>query len=543
MATRKRWLIIAIPVALAILFMGVFIAGRNLRGRLEPMVKEQAIRYLEDRFHADVELAVLHIQLPRLSTIGLIFHKQRGAIVQVDGEGLSMRRPGMSDPLFLIDKLHFSVDIASILEPRKTVDSVSLQGVRITLPPKGDAAPGPKEHRLKSVLPVQIEQVDIRDATLVILPKDKTRQPLNYQISHVLLTPVGPDAPLNYSADLNIPKPPGHVLSKGHFGPWNADVPGGTALDGDYSFEHADLGVFNGIAGILSSTGRFQGTLAAINAKGEAYVPDFRLTMSGNRVPLRTRFEVLVDGTNGNTVLQPVHATLGTTNFTTTGAIVKHDNDPRRSISLNVAIPDGYLPDLLRLAMKGSPFMDGRVTMNTRIDIPPLNSKVRQKLLLDGTFSLREARFLKSTIQSQIDGLSRHAQGEPKNEEIDSVASNMKGSFRLENQVMTFRSLSFDVPGAGVALAGTYNLQYQDLRFQGTLKLDAKVSEMVTGWKSVLLRPIDPLFEKNGAGTFLNILVQGDARHPRFGVKFGSHQFMTPQKGNAPPNRGGASVN
>src|ERR1019366_5205342 len=165
MATRKRWLL-AIPVVLAISFTGVFIAGRNLRGRLEPMVKDQAIRYLQDRFHADVELAALRIQLPRLSTIGLIFHKQRGSIVQVDGEGLSMRRLGMSEPLFVIQKLHFTVDIASVLETRKTVDSVSLQRVRITLPPKSDAKPQPGETgrpRAKGQpLNVQIDQVDIR---------------------------------------------------------------------------------------------------------------------------------------------------------------------------------------------------------------------------------------------------------------------------------------------------------------------------------------------------------------------------------------------
>ena len=499
--------------------------------RVEPMVREQAIRYLQDRFHADVKLDALHIQLPQLSTIGLVFHKQRGSIVQVEGEGLSLRRAGAAEPLFVIQKLHFTVDVASVLEAGKSVDEVSLQGVRITIPPKGEAGTqaaesgGAKKHEQ---LNVKIDQVDIREATLVIMPKDKTRQPLTYRIDHVLLTPVGPDEPLNYAADLNIPKPPGHVLSKGHFGPWNADEPGDTRLDGDYTFEHAELSVFNGIAGILSSTGKFQGTLAAINAKGDAYVPDFRLTMSGNQVPLRTQFEVLVDGTNGNTVLQPVHATLGSTNFTTTGAIVKHDKDPMRTISLNVLMPDGNLPDLLRLAMKGSPFMEGRINLNTRIDIPPLTSKVKQKLRLDGSFTLRQAKFLKSTIQSQIDGLSRHAQGQPQNREIDSVASNMKGSFRLENQLMTFRSLSFDVPGAGIAVAGTYNLQGQDLNFQGTLKLDAKISEMVTGWKSWVLKPIDPLFAKNGAGTFLNILVEGDARHPRFGVKFGNHKFMAP---------------
>lgn len=527
--TRKR-LLIVIPVALAILVTAVFIAARALRERIEPMVRQQAIRYLEDRFHADVQLNALRIRLPRLSTFELVFHRQRGAIVQVDGEGLSLKRAGADAPLFVIQKLHFTVDIASVLEDPKTVDSVSLVGVRITVPPKADRAASQtgQQDAPKPLPRVNIQQVDIRDATLVVMPKDKTRLPLEYQIDHVLMTPVGPDAPLNYAADLNIPKPPGHILSKGHFGPWNADEPGDTNLDGDYSFDHADLGVFNGIAGILSSTGKFQGTLAAITATGEAYVPDFRLKMSGNPVPLRTRFEVLVDGTNGNTVLQPVHATLGQTNFTTTGAIVKHDRDPMKTISLNVAMPDGYLPDLLRLAMKGSPFMDGRIAMNTRIDIPPLSGKVIRKILLDGSFSLRDARFLKSTIQSQIDGLSRHAQGEPNNQEIDSVASNMKGSFRLENQLMTFRSLSFDVTGAGIALAGTYNLQDQGLDFKGTLKLDAKLSEMVTGWKSLALKFVDPFFEKNGAGTFLNILVQGEARRPKFGVVFGSHKFMVP---------------
>jgi hypothetical protein len=198
--------------------------------------------------------------------------------------------------------------------------------------------------------------------------------------------------------------------------------------------------------------------------------------------------------------------------------------------------------------MKGSPFMDGRIAMNTRIDIPPLTSKVIQKIVLDGSFNLHDARFLKSTIQSQIDGLSRHAQGEPHNEEIDSVASHMKGSFRLENELMTFRSLSFDVPGAGIALAGTYNLKNQGLNFDGSLKLDAKLSEMVTGWKSWALKAVDPFFEKNGAGTFLHILVQGEARRPKFGVQLGSHKFMTPGLGgkpktNAPPNHSGASTN
>ncbi|HEY3837872.1 MAG TPA: AsmA-like C-terminal region-containing protein [Bryobacteraceae bacterium] len=532
MTTRKRTLLIAIPLAAAILLTGLFIAGRNLRSRLEPMVRDEAIRYLEDRFNADVQIKAIQISLPKLSTLGLVFNRQRGALIQVDGEGLSLKRDNLE--LLGIDKMHFTVNIASVLEPKKSVDAVALEGVRITIPPKGEAGRPPDsandsgKKKKKKPLKVQIEQVDIRNAKLVILPKDKTRQPLSYDIDHLLLTPIGPDAPMNYAADLNIPRPPGHVLSHGRFGPWNADEPGDTFLDGKYQFQRADLGVFNGIAGILESTGQFEGSLSAIHATGECYVPDFRLTASGNRVPLRAHFDAMVDGTNGNTTLQPVHATLGQTNFSTSGAIVKHQDKEKRTISLTVAMPSGNLQDLLRLAMKGSPFMEGRVTLNTRIDIPPLSSKVKQKLLLDGTFNLRDAKFLKSTIQSQIDGLSRHAQGEPNNDEIDSVASDMKGSFHLENQTMTFRSLSFHVPGAGVALAGDYQLRDDHLNFHGTLRLEAKVSQLVTGWKSWLLKPIDPVFAKNGAGTFLNIVVEGTARKPELGVIFAGHKFTAP---------------
>ena len=100
--------------------------------------------------------------------------------------------------------------------------------------------------------------------------------------------------------------------------------------------------------------------------------------------------------------------------FTTTGAVIKHEEYSQRSINLKVDMPNGDMRDLLRLAMKGPPFMEGFINMKSSIDIPPLTSKVKQKLVLDGTFDLQNARFLKSTIQDQIDQLSRRGQGHPK---------------------------------------------------------------------------------------------------------------------------------
>jgi hypothetical protein len=161
--------------------------------------------------------------------------------------------------------------------------------------------------------------------------------------------------------------------------------------------------------------------------------------------------------------------------------------------------------------------MEGRIYLKTKIDIPPLTGTVREKLLLDGQFEISDARFLKSSIQDQIDTLSRRGQGQPKNKEIDQVLSGMAGAFNLENEMMTFRSLSFAVPGAGVDLAGSYDLDSEVVDFHGTLKLQAKVSQTMTGWKRWVLKPVDPFFSKQGAGTLLRVQVVGSAKKPEFG--------------------------
>jgi len=181
-------------------------------------------------------------------------------------------------------------------------------------------------------------------------------------------------------------------------------------------------------------------------------------------------------------------------------------------------MPHGDMRDLLRLATKDSPFMEGEINLRSRIDIPPLTGPVKDKLLLDGEFEIRDAKFLRSTIQDQIDQLSRRGQGQPKNQEIDEVVSNMKGSFHLDDQLMTFRSMSFDVPGANVEIVGDYDLDKDVIDFHGALKLDAKVSQTMTGWKRWVLRPADPFFSKHGAGTYLRIKVDGTSKQPKFGL-------------------------
>ncbi len=523
MNRKKKWLIGIGATAMLGIF-ALVVAASIMARRFEPYIREQAIEYLHKRFDSEVELALLRVHLPKTSPLRLLLTKGRGALARVDGEGISLRHKGRRDvpPMFGIKKFRFEVDLGTLFDTPKIIPSVLLEGMEIIIPPKGER---PKfnahlsmEGDSESQTGVFIKEVTIKDAKLVILPKDSKKVPLAFAIHNLRLNWTGAAELMRYDAELTIPKPPGAIRSVGSFGPWNAAEPGDTPLSGDYTFEKADLDVFAGIAGILSSTGHFEGAMDTIHAKGRASVPDFRLKRAGNPVPLMAQFEVLVDGTNGNTLLHPVRATLGTTKFTTSGGVIKHEGDLRRAISLDVSMPKGNLRDVLRLALKGTPFMEGQIYLKTKIEIPPLTGKEREKLTLDGRFEVQHGKFLRSTTQDGIDSLSRRGQGQPNSEEIGEVVSGMKGTFKLENEVIHFGSLFFGVPGAAVDLKGSYDLHGDALDFHGTLKLQAKLSQTMTGWKRWALKPVDPFFAKEGAGTLLRIKVTGTSKAPMFGL-------------------------
>jgi hypothetical protein len=530
MTRWKKIALFSVAAILVVCGVGMYLVGKNLVTHFESQIREQAILYLRDRFDSEVEMSSLHVAIPALSPIKTFWNKGRGVLARVEGGGLLLRHKGRKDipPLITLKSFLFEVDLAALLEPKRKIAHITLNGMQISIPPKGSEprfgssekqtpAAGDKTVKRKNFRSVVVEEILVTNARLIILPKDSKKVPLTFDIYNLRLGSAAKDTAMKYEAVLTNPKPAGIILSKGTFGPWAAEAPGDTPLNGDYEFKDADLSVFQGIAGILQSTGHFEGTLSGISATGEARVPDFRLKMSGNPVPLSTRFEVGVDGTNGNTTLKPVYATLGKTQFTVSGGVIKHDGDTQKTISLDARVPKGRLEDFLSLAVKGTPIMQGEISLKTKIEIPPLSGKVKEKLILDGVFKVLEGKFLRTTIQDQIDNLSRRAQGQPKNEKIDEVFARMTGDFHLEGEAITFRSLSFMVPGAAIDLAGNYKMDQDELDFHGNLRLDAKISQTMTGWKHWVAKPLDPFFAKNGAGTFLLIKIDGPPKSPRFG--------------------------
>jgi len=319
-------------------------------------------------------------------------------------------------------------------------------------------------------------------------------------------------------------------------------------VTGDDRFEYADLGGFKGIAGILSSTGHYQGTLREMVVDGETDTPDFRLTHFGTALKLHTSFHAKVDGTNGDTWLEPVEATLGNSHFWARGQVVHvapaadgkgQTRAGGHDIALKVDVDRGRVEDFLRLASQsGTPLLTGVLKMKAELEIPPGPDHVDERLKLAGTFALDDVQFKSTKVQDRIAELSARGQGRPKEAKNGSqtdVRSTMNGTFKMADKVATLTALEYTVPGAVIELKGSYGVDGGSLNFAGTAKMDATVSEMVGGWKGLLLKPMDRYFQKNGSGTEVQIHIGGTRDNPQFGVDFNRMKGSSAQRPDESP--------
>jgi hypothetical protein len=211
--------------------------------------------------------------------------------------------------------------------------------------------------------------------------------------------------------------------------------------------------------------------------------------------------------------------------LTANGSVVRSQNPKGHEVELDVTIDKGRIEDLLRLAVRTDPpVMTGTVRLKTKFDLPPGEPDVANRLKLTGNFEVSAAHFTNEKIQDKIDALSMRSQGKPKlagDGTAENVHSDMTGTFDLGAGLLSFSQLEYRIPGTQVDLTGAYSLDGNQFDFHGKARMDAKLSQMVTGWKSILLKPVDPFFSKNGAGTEIPVKITGTKSEPHFGVDFG----------------------
>jgi hypothetical protein len=104
----------------------------------------------------------------------------------------------------------------------------------------------------------------------------------------------------------------------------------------------------------------------------------------------------------------------------------------------------------------------------------------------------------------------------------------MEGEFHMANAVVNLPQVLYDVPGAAIHLQGHYALE-GFMNFDGTARMQATVSQMVGGWKGVLLKPADRFFKKDGAGTLVAIQIRGAHDAPEFSIDLNQMKKTSPE--------------
>ena len=506
-----KWWWLLLPAAFALFLLLVATYVYFWPERVEDRIRQSITQALSDRFHSDVELKTLRIR---------VF-----SAPNVTGDGLILRYHGSTDvpPILQVEKFSFSVGLRALIKPVKHISLLRVQNMLITIPPRQQtntpSTPANASQALNHISNIEVDRVICDGTDIRILPKQAGKEPLDWDIHNLSLISAGVNKPFAFHGDLTNGKPKGEITSHGRFGPWNADDPGGTPLTGEYDFTNADLGPFPGIAGILSSTGKYDGLLSELQVAGQTDTPDFSLDRVGRPVPLHTDFSATVDGTNGDTYLHPVNATLVKSLIVAVGKVAREPEQHGHLISIDVTVPNGRIQDFLDLAINSSqPLLTGPVKIKAKLTIPPGNEHVMEKMILDGTFSVDDAKWSSVSLREKLASLSRHGLGTPKNEDTGSAVSDLNGDFLLQNGILHFRSLTFRVEGAAIDLKGTYALRHGDLDLAGHLRMQAKLSQTVSGKKSFFMKPLDPFFEKDGSGTVLPIHISGTRDNPVFGV-------------------------
>lgn len=487
----------------------------------ELRTRDWIVRLLEQKFHSDVELADFHVRVfPQMT---------------VSGKGLSLRywAAPQAPPLIRIENFSFDLGLLGVFRAPHRIGRVRLKRMVISIPPreqrKNVAAPPMDKLKIPQVL---ADNIDVENMELLIFSSKPGTPPLDWEIHNLKLHDVGAMKPFSFEGTLTNAKPKGEIATAGEFGPWNSDDPGSTHVAGTYAFDNADLGPFPGIAGTLSSTGKYAGKLDTLEVNGETDTPDFSLDNAGKPVPLHTDYSATVDGTNGDTLLHPVHAILGKSEIIAAGSVLDVP-DRGHQIVLDVNTPKARIEDILQLAINSDkPFLSGPVNVAAKLFLPPGKQKVIDKMKLDGNFAITKGRWANAEMREKLESFSRHAKGKPDDEDAGSSVTDLKGRFVLKDGTITFSKLTFSVPGAGVELAGTYEIHSQKIDMQGHLRMEAKLSHTVTGAKSFFLKAIDPFFSKNGAGTELPITITGTQEAPVFGVSV-FHKKIEKQMGKA----------
>jgi len=411
------------------------------------------------------------------------------------------------------------------------VSRMFLDSLRVHVPVLGHAGEVASQASSADQTPSRITVGEVfADGAVLEVDRSDNKPPLLYDIHDLNLSSVSEKNGFSYTIAMHNAEPPGEIQSTGHIGPFVTGHPGQAPVSGTYTFGGADLAVFDGIAGFLSSNGSFRGSLAKMDVEGETDIPDFEVKSSGHAAPLQTDFRAAVDALNGNVTLDEVKAIYLKTTIAINGTIAHKPGWHGKFTSLDFRVTNGRIQDILQIFTKGHNHpapMAGTTSFNAHVSVPPEGKTFLKELALDGNFEINDGRFEHPQTRKSVAMFSERARGNKKAgrspDDADSqeeVTSYFRGHTTLRDGVATLTDVLFTVPGAEARMHGTYNLLNDKIDFHGTVQMQANASDTTTGIKSLFAKALDPFFKKKG-GSVVPVRMDGTYEHPRFGLDLG----------------------
>ena len=488
----------------------------------EPRLKRDLERWLSERLTSDVSIDSLDVTL--------------FPTVRIEGVNLVLRIKGRPDlsPFITIRKWTGTGSLLGLWNRRLRL--VRIEGAELIVPPgrKQDlkplsvnggpddgSSPAPRAGEPRAGAPM-VDRLDADQVLITVQSREANRDPVVWDVRDLVMHDFSLETAAPFSASVDTPLPKDRAYASGTAGPWPRRDLTTLPLQGQYTFD-GDLGSVPGLEGEIHVEGSALGALERLETAGNASSQGLGLSnKAGGRLPLTASYQGIFDGTSGDLALTRLTTQLGASTFDMTGSVLRQRGVRGRHVKLQASTPKPVdLGDVMRLLVDGrNAPLTGRLGLRARLDIPAGENDVQDRMIVDGTFDVAQARFRDREIQERIDALSRRGQGRPADPTIAGVAANMEGQAVLRRRDLALRAVRFVVPGVAIEMSGRYGLSSQRLDFQGIARLDATISQTQTGARRLLLRPLDRLLRKDGAGTRLVVGIAGTREAPKVDVNF-----------------------
>ena len=419
-------------------------------------------------------------------------------------ENVVFQRDNSTEPLITIRRLTIRSYLGGLLHNH--VSLVRAEGMHVTLTGSNFAQNDSNSQHST------VDRLVADDAVLEIRRSDPQHS-LRFVFHKFTMKNLGGSGPVSFSAVFDNPLPAGLLRTSGQFGPWNGSHPDATPVSGKYSLEQADMGVFGGIGGIVSSDGDFSGTFKEINLKGSTIIPEFEVKKTHHSLPLETHFDATVDADNGNVVLHQVKARFGHNDIVAQGTVGPTPGGKRAAI-LDLRCDRGRIEDVFYpfIHSPKSP-LTGDAVFTMKVTIPSGHEPFLRKLDLRSDFQIHNARFTHEQTQQRLNNIAE----KPGQKDATETLADFQGKVAVTNGVAHFSYLSVHDQDAAATFKGNFGLIDERVKMNGKLKTAASLTKTTHGVSSVFAKVLEPFFKKKPHENVVPVKIGGTYKNPSFG--------------------------